>query len=163
MIKNIALKSILMAFATLIISSSVLLGQKTKAANSPISGKCAGVFSARNAADGPIALNKDEDVNVGLILDFDAMKVSIAHSNQKLISGADDVWKQNVMKDKSFTMKADPDGLDGSYEIVLNFSDPTSNSLIDQYPTFRLFSVNSGNTFLIQGKTFSSVGVCQKV
>lgn len=163
MIKKIILKSSLITITVLVIFSSILIVQKTKAANGPISGKCAGVFSARNAADGLIAVNKESDVNVGLILDFDAMKVSIAITSQIPISGSDDIFKQKVQADKPFTLKADPDGLVGSYELVMNFADPKSNSNIEQFPTLRVFSVNSGNTFLLQGKNLNSLGFCQKI
>ena len=144
--------------ALALFSCAILWNEKSRAATTGLTGKCGGVFSTRTSADGPLLNGEQETLTVSLILNFDTNKASVAATEQKMLSNAPDLWFQTMKLDKTMTVVNDPDGLDGSYEIVIKMEN------LDLFePKMRLIPVNSGNTILIQGKNFGSNGVCQKI
>lgn len=128
-----------------------------------LSGKCGGVITIRSSADGALEKYQGGDITASMILDFDAGTSIVAFTRQELTTGGY-TWTQKVYTSKPFkSVIIDPDGLEGSYEITLNFTEGMLPGDIARNPKFRIIPVNSGNTFLIQGKNFGTNGVCQKI
>lgn len=140
-------------------SCAILWNEKSRAATTGLTGKCAGIFNLRTSADGSLSNGQTGSVNGSMILDFDKNIASIAKTQQTKVIGGDDIWAQAMRIDKIFTVVADPDGLNGSYEVIIN----VDSSDFGANPKMRLIPVNSGNTILIQGKNFGPNGVCQKI
>lgn len=156
---KIQINKIALMLATLaLFSCAIFWNEKSRAATTGLTGKCGGVFSTRTSADGPLLNNQQSTLTVSIIMNFDTNKASIAGTEQKMISNGTDLWFQNMKLDKTMTVVNDPDGLDGSYEVVIKMEN------LDLFePKMRIIPVNSGNTILIQGKNFGSNGVCQKI
>jgi hypothetical protein len=126
-------------------------------------GKCGCVITIRSPAEGVLEKYQMGDMTASMILDFDAGTSIVAFTRQELTTGGY-TWTQKVYTSKPFkSVIIDPDGLEGSYEITLNFTENLLPADIGRNPKFRIIPVNSGNTFLIQGKNFGTNGVCQKI
>ena len=93
-------------------------------------------------------------------MDLTNKRISISLSRQQRIDGGEDQWRSENFINRSVTIIDDPDGISGSYELSMENFSPDEVLPIK----FRLIPVNSGNTYLLQGKSVTgTTGVCQKV
>lgn len=145
---------VLTASALLVFGAFKMIGSSHAAASS-LTGKCGVVFNVRTSADGQLGDTNEATINAGGVIDFDNNKISISTSRQKAIYGGTDIWTQLAFLNRDLTISADPDSIPSAYKVSFMTNSDTVN--------FRVIPVNSGNTFLIQGLSLGTTGVCQKL
>ena len=172
----------LIASALLIYVSFITLKHSNATTSSP-SGTCGGVLTARTAADGVLNNGQVATINSGAFVDFTNNTISLVGTKQTansrvpttnsssagaVVSGTASsvlmtpdpdltVWTQQKMLNRSMTVIPDPE-LSGAYQVTANTLSDLGVDLV-----FRVIPVNSGTTYLIQGKNFGSTGMCQKI
>lgn len=178
--QSINLKKLGFAALLAVFSLILLFSARTQAQNSPspFTGTCGGVFNIGSIYDAlweyrGNSIDYDEGVSVLISMNFNTAKADLSaqtvtildSNNQPLNNGGfghdrapnnGDKKIRDIQKfsNQSFTISP-LEGVNGAYLVTL--------SLPQQDETFIMMPVNGGNTFLIQGKSFGAVGVCQKV
>ena len=153
--------SVIKPLALLAASAAFVLGgismmRITNAQASALSGTCGAIFNLRTSADGPLSISGDvqSGINSGAIINFTNNTMSYSVTRQKLVEGASDEWTSVSSGPKQFTIKPDPE-LNGTYEMAM--ADANINIVM------RVIPVNNGNTYLLQGKSLGTTGICQKI
>lgn len=175
--RNLTLSKFFIIISAALIALSLFLSNKSQAQNSttPFSGSCGGVFNVNSIHDvlwEYVSNSLDsEGVSIMMSMNFDTRKVDIVAQNIEVNLDAGRGFgatlpprsgqeKTRVLETTSgISFNIEPfAGVSGAYLTTL--ISPVSG---ESNLTFIIMPVNGGNTFLIQGKSFSAAGVCQKV
>ncbi len=158
--KQLPLKTIGATAVSLLVASAFFVSSKTVAQSttSAYSGVCAGIFNLGNAYE--VALKNpstydDESINASIIIDFSTNKMSLAVNEISTVNGARS-YKLKVVTNKDMVL-TDFASMPGTKKAVV--TSPDLGGAVEVL----IIPVNSGNTLLIQGLSFGSSGICQKV
>jgi hypothetical protein len=97
----------------------------------------------------------DESINASIIIDFSTNKMSLAVNEISTVNGARS-YKLKVVTNKDMVL-TDFASMPGTKKAVV--TSPDLGGAVEVL----IIPVNSGNTLLIQGLSFGSSGICQKV
>jgi len=126
----------------------------------PYSGVCAGIFNLTNPVNALYEYKNNsmdrEGLNASIYIDFTLNKATMV-INELVINGSDSAIESTVISQMAMTL-VDYAPLPGSKKIIIDAISQGDNDI-----TFVVLPVNSGNTFLVQGMSFGSTGVCQKL
>lgn len=175
--KNSITTKLFIIISAALIGMGMFLSNKSQAQNSttPFTGSCGGVFNVNSIHDvlwEYVGNSIDsEGVSIMMSMNFDTRKVDILSQSIEInrVAGKgfgatlaprpEQVKTRALEVTSSVAFTIEPfNGVSGAYLTTLISPFPGVENI-----TFVIMPVNGGNTFLIQGKSFSAAGVCQKV
>jgi hypothetical protein len=133
----------------------MLLSLKAKANSSDLSGSCGAVFGLSNPAEAlwEFANNSvdDEGINAISVINFDNSTMSYEITRLVITAPSTGEWRRTTFNNVTFTVSTHP-------------SIPKIKIItLTNGEIFNLLPINGKKTYLIQGVTFGSTGVCSEL